>query len=288
MNDNQKYYLTTSNFRKLVFKSQIEVGEDIFEAYRQVFEGADLEPYVSHKEVKVLLKSILFLQKSEDALAHLEQESKARAAQRKRLDSPSRFLFLTGTPKYHTDNRCETLRADFENFEVPDEIVERGNEEVRRFRKFAQENRKLLSEQREDVFQMRLRSAFRLTRPLGKISAPNSGTTLAGQMKDSLAIDQVVARIHSAITKLETFRQTDEGKRAIKAYMYASTKVLFEQTNLSDVDRELLETKRDLISLVLQYHVMKHRGGAVTFSAKLLGLYGFEPCGVCCPGELML
>ena len=146
--DEVKYYLTTSNFRKLVFNSHIVVGDNIVEAYRQVFEGADLTPYLNHKEVKSLLKSILFLQKSESALVALEKASQKRIEHSKRLDSPSNFLFVAGAPKYHANSNCETLRADFENFEVPEEISNRGSGEVKSFREFALQNRRLLTEGR--------------------------------------------------------------------------------------------------------------------------------------------
>lgn len=285
MTDVNRYFLTTSNFRKLVYKSHVEVGENIVEAYRQVFEGADLMPYLNHNEVKTLLKSILFLQKSEDALSILEKEGQKKFAERKRLDSPSKFLFVAGAPKYHAKSNCETLQADFENFEVPEEISSRGAGEVKSFREFALKNRKLLSEGREDVFQMRLRSQYRLTQPLGKVSAPNSGTSPWG-MDNEIKIDEIVARIHKAINKIESFKESEEGNKAYEAYMYASTKILFSEGGMDSVKRQLLEAKRELIGLIVDYHVKKEMGGSVTYSEELLKLFGFEPCRVCCPVNL--
>lgn len=255
------------------------------EAYRQVFEGADLTPYLNHKEVKSLLKSILFLQKSESALTALEKASQKRIEQSKRLDSPSNFLFVAGAPKYHANSNCETLQADFENFEVPEEISNRGPEEVKSFREFALLNRRLLTEGREDVFQLRLKNQFHLKQPLGKISAPNSGASSLS-MENQLGIDEVVARIHKSIQKIESFKGTEDGAKAVKKFMYSSTKSLFSGGNLSDVERELLETKRELINLILDYHIKKEAGGSVTYSEDLLRLYGFEPCRVCCPIDL--
>jgi len=281
MTEHHKYYLTTSNFRKLVFKSHIEVEDDIMAAFREVFEDADLAPYLSHKEVKSLLKCIIFLQKSDEVLAKMEKQSQERIADKKRLDYPNKFLFVAGAPKYHFSGGCKTLGADFENFEVPDEVQNRGPEEMKKFREFALENRKLLSEGREDVFCLRLKNQFHLTQPLGKVSAPNSGTSSLA-VNDEIKIDDVVASIHKTIAKLEDFRATEEGRK----YMYASTKALYDSKKLGNIERELLETKRELINLVLNYHVKKEKGGAVTYSAELLKLFGFEPCGVCCQEEV--
>ncbi len=281
MTDEIRYYLTTSNFRKLVFKSHIVVEDNIVEVYRQVFEGADLTPYLNHKEVKSLLKNILFLQKSESVLISLEKESQKKIEQSSRLDSPSKFLFVAGAPKYHANSNCETLRADFENFEVPAEIYNRGPTDVKNFREFALKNRNLLSEGREDVFQLRLKNQFNLKLPLGKISAPNSGTSILS-IENELQIDEIVARIYKMIKKVESFKQTEEGSNAVKNFMYASTKNLFSGAKLSDIERELLETKRELINLILDYHIKNEMNGSVTYSEDLLRLYGFEPCRVCC------
>ena len=105
-------------------------------------------------------------------------------------------------------------------------------------------------------------------------------------MENGLEIDEVVARIHKAIQKIESFKQTEDGAKAVKNFMYSSTKSLFSGVNLSDTERELLETKRELINLILDYHVKKEAGGSVTYSEDLLRLYGFEPCRVCCPIDL--
>ena len=81
---------------------------------------------------------------------------------------------------------------------------------------------------------------------------------------------------------LEVPKNTEEGKQAIKRRMFASTRALFDGTKLSDVESELLETKRQLINLVLDYHVKKEKDGAIVYSAEFLALHGFEPCGICC------
>lgn len=282
MNHQNTYYITASNFRKLIFTSAVEIEGSISEVYKDIYEDADLAPFLNHKEAKKVRKSMVFLQKADAVLIAMEKANLEHRTQRKSLDSRSKFLFVSGSPKYHLNNACETLSQDFDNFEVPEKIAARGVDEVRRFREFAKQNRKLLGEGREDVFKLRLKSKFSLTSDIDRVLLPNSGRVTAPIADASIGLDGLKSKIEKIIEKLESFKTTEEGKAAIKAYMYASVGTLSDGRTLTDNGRSLLENKRDLINLVLQYHVHKYKGGNVSFSANLLALYGFEPCGTCC------
>lgn len=284
----KKYYITASNFKKLVFRSQTMITKNILDIYRDAYDKADLGSFINQKEAAKLTKSAIFLREADDHLIAMENENKARQKQRKNLDSPSKFLFVAGSPKYHVNNACETLSKDFDNFEVPDEIESRGSAETKRLREFAQENRKLLGEGREDVFLLRLQSKFKLKSRIDRVSFPNSGKVITSVDDRSKSVDDLVSMIDEVIQKLQSFAETEEGRKATKDLIYAPVNILNYQNNLSGVERSLLENKRNLINLVLQYHIQKYKGGDVTFSAELLKLYGFQPCGKCCAEEAKL
>lgn len=282
MNHQNTYYITASNFRKLIYRSVVKIDRPISEVYKEIYEGADLAPFLNHKEARKVRKSMIFLQEADAVLIAMEKANLEQQKQQNSLDSHSKFLFVSGPPKYHVNNACETLSKDFDNFEVPEEIEARGSAEIRSFRKFAQQNRKLLGEGREDVFLLRLKNKFNLISHMGRVSLPNSGGVTAPVADASVGLDGLTSKIEELIEKLESFKTTEEGKMAIKAYMYASVSTLTDSRNLTDAASNLLENKRDLINLVLEYHVHKHKGGNVSFSADLLALHGFEPCGTCC------
>lgn len=282
MNQEKKYYVTTSNFKNIVLRSEIQIESDIFEIYKKAYDKIDLSSYINYKEAQSIRKSAIFLEQTDELLISLQQKNEEKIQRRKNLESSSNFLFVAGAPKYHIDDTCKTLSNDFANFEVPEEILIRSKEDVKKFREFAIKNRKILTEGKEDLFLQSLKTTFSLQSDISKIVLPNSGRTNFHKPSEIASIDDVTLRIEKLIHEIELLRKTDEGEKVFKNYVFASTKKLISDKNLSDTARELLEIKRHLINSVLQYNAMKNARGDLTFSASLLKLYGFEPCGICC------
>ena len=277
----KKYYITQSNLRKLVFKAGI-VERDLSNLYEDIFDRVDLRQYVSTHEAQRLHAIAFFLQQSEDYLAKLAATIKT--APQRMHDSP--FVFVSGLPKYHRDETCETLSQDFNNFEIPTEITARGSAAVAEFRDFASKNRKLLNEGKEDVFLNRLQRQFHLQHPIGKVSFVNSGRTLLPEHDGDNNLEQIAVRIEGTIARLEAIRETADGAQVFKSHIYAPASRILRTDNLSPLAKQLLEHKKTLIDLVTEYVTVKHHGSDRTFSEHLLRLYEFEPCGICCKDEV--
>jgi len=282
MNEEKKYYITTSNFKKLVYRSEMRIETDISEIYRKAYDKADLSPYISHKEAQTIRKGVLFLKQTDEHLVSLQKRHQANIQRLKNLESPSNFLFVAGAPKYHVDDTCETLSNDFDNFEVPEEILNRNKEDLKKFREFGVKNRKLLTEGKEDLFLRSLKTTFNLKSDISRVVLPNSGKTSFYRPSELSGVDDVISQIEQLIERMENLRNTVEGEMVFKKYIYASTKILISDKNLSVTARDLLEVKRNLINLVLQYNAINNERGDMTFSASLLELFGFKPCGKCC------
>jgi hypothetical protein len=278
-----KYFITSSNFKKLVQASHIKVNENLTDVYQKIYSTSDLSKILNHNEARSIRKSTLFLQESEKQLLELEKLNKINNSASKQTTSTKKFIFESGAPKYHTSSSCETLTRDFNNFTIPDEIRRRGESEIEAFIEFAKANRKLLGEGKEDIFLLRLQTQFKLESRIDKVSYPNSGKFDIPSQYENVNLSDITARIEVTIEILNSFTATEEGKNAVKKLIFAPLKRLYEdEIILSAIERSLLETKRDLINLILQYHTYKHKDGTVTFSASLLEFYGFKPCGVCC------
>lgn len=283
MSTQGKYFITSSNFKKLVQASRIEVNDSITDVYREIYNTTDLSKILNHNEARRIRKSTLFLQESEARLLELEKLNKFKTTQSRQTASANKFIFESGAPKYHTSSSCETLTRDFDNFEIPEEIRLRGENEINAFKDFAKANRKLLGEGKEDIFLLRLQNQFNLKSRIDKVSFPNSGKIDMPMQHGHAHLSEIIAKIEVTIEILNSFTATEEGRHAIKKLMYAPQRILYdEEISLSDIERTLLETKRDLINLILQYHTQKNMGGTTTFSASLLEFYGFKPCGICC------
>lgn len=287
MSHQEKYFITSSNFKKLVFASKIWIHSEISEVYREIFDKANVSNLINHNEARRIRKVILFLQESEERLISLEAQNKFTSGRKPLNSSTGNFLFESGPPKYHTSSSCETLSKDFDNFEVPEEVISRGEDEVKAFRDFARANRKLLGEGKEDIFLLRLQNQFSLHSRIGKVSFPNSGKIDVPSQTIQISPNEIADKIEVAIEVLNSFRATPEGLVAFKKLMYAPINRLHDsELSFTEVERSLLEGKRNLINLIMQYHIQKHRGGNTTFSAKLLEMYGFKACGSCCEDNI--
>lgn len=84
-----------------------------------------------------------------------------------------KYVYKEHQPAYHTNKDCKRLHSDFTNFELPQEIKERGDLEIERFRKWFSENQYLL--ETPDVFVMRLKLAFGISYNPKSIIYENSG-----------------------------------------------------------------------------------------------------------------
>lgn len=281
MNNQNSYYITQSNLKKLAFRSEI-IENNLSNLYETIYDRQDLRGYVSKSEAQQLGTLATFLQQSEDQLIQLASRSKSPASS----TQSSSLIFVSGPPKYHKDATCDTLTRDFENFEIPEQIRVRGKDAVEAFRNFAKANRKLLNEGKEDVFILRLKRQFNLTSDIGKISFSNSGKTMVQKDDSTIDLGQLVINIRQAVDQMETLRATEEGTKALESYKYAPASKLLRSNDLAPYERQVLEYKRDLLALVTEYVIRKHNINGSVFSQRLLEVYGFTPCGVCCSDDV--
>lgn len=89
------------------------------------------------------------------------------------INDSKKYVYKEHQPAYHIDKDCKRLHSDFTNFELPEEIKERGDLEIERFRKWFSENQYLL--ETPDIFVMRLKLAFGISYNPKSIIYENSG-----------------------------------------------------------------------------------------------------------------
>ena len=87
-----------------------------------------------------------------------------------------KYVYKEQQPAYHLYDHCERLHADFSNFELPQEIKDRGDDEIERFRKWFKENSYDLGKD-PARFSMRLQLAFKISINPKSINYENSGGT---------------------------------------------------------------------------------------------------------------
>jgi hypothetical protein len=240
----KKYSITISNFKKIIEESKIIIEEDITTTFRSIYGEINLRPYLNNKEAIDIRKLAEFLTNSE-MHASLFKGKKISNQIKKAIPSRSNYIFTSSSssPKYHKNSECRTLLNDFENFEIPAEIKDKGEEEIVKFRAFARENRGLLKNGNEYLFIQKLKEKFDLTSDINKISFNNSGKVDVLKMS-TINIKEKISEI---IKNLEEINKSDKGRESIKQYMFTPNKmikVMKENENICLLDLEVLELKK--------------------------------------------
>lgn len=244
-----KYAITTSNFKKLVQRTKIEIEEDIITTFKSIYSETNLRPYLNKKEATDIRKLAEFLINTEKYGSALQKQLEKSALPAVNKAMPNHYLFTSASlaPSYHKSIDCKTLANDFENFEIPLEIREKGEGEVNRFRNFAKENRGILKNGKEYLFIQKLKDEFRLKCDINKISFHNSGKVEVSRMSTP-NIKENITRI---IERLEEIRATEDGRLSLTKYMFApstAARALRENETLNDTDREVLEHKKSALN----------------------------------------
>lgn len=132
-----KVYITRNNANKI---TQFYVGEIL-----KTIEKSDAVN-IYKEDLSWILSTIDFKYLYIEQLVCSESDILKETGRSLRRED-GRFLFVSkAPPKYHRQPHCEYLHADYTNFSIPPEIEEKGAEHIEKFRRFAEENKKVLYE----------------------------------------------------------------------------------------------------------------------------------------------
>jgi hypothetical protein len=266
-------YITTSNALHIIYKTDIKSLE---------LGGA------------VYKKKIYFLSKFEENSLLAIQEL---------LKDPDKFfteiykpvvlkdtykLVYEGTPPaYHKAIDCPRITANYENFEIPEAIREKGVDEVVKFRKWFEENKHLLD--KPDVFVMRLELRWGVVTNPKAIKRDNSGWTEVENYK----LEELENRIDELLRESGRYFNASEQNRVILRQFNKFTFLAYRDgpidnnvTGYSDqVVKALLKDynnkiKKPLKRLLIEYYRLTLNPD-LKLEGILLDQLGFKPCGQC-------
>lgn len=199
-----------------------------------------------------------------------------------------RYVYEGGKPAYHAKPDCERLNSNYRNFEIPEEIREKGKDEVLKFRSWFKENQYLL--EKPDVFVARLQMAFGVTMNPKAIDYENSGV----EVKENLNLEELEKRINKYISDAgQYFNNADQEKKDIirrfQKYTflaYSNKDIQNNNTRFSDealkkfLKQYDVHFKRPIKDLLIEYYRVLHNPD-LKFEGNLLEQLGFRPCGSC-------
>ena len=181
----KKAFITKSNLNSIV--TSLEEIEQLNSADKTALYKYPI--YFLHKnEIDRLLKQREFLKDPENVFKIYKKK--------KSVDS-KKYIFEGAKPAYHTRKDCINLNSNFNNYEIPTEIQEKGDAEIEKFRKWFKSNQIYLSE-KPDLFSLKLQIAFGLSIVPVVINHDNSGLTEL----DNLNLNDLEERIDSIASHL--------------------------------------------------------------------------------------
>lgn len=204
-----------------------------------------------------------------------------------KVEDKLKYVFEGTHPAYHLDASCPRLNSNFKNFEIPQEIKNKGASEVLKFRKWFKANMHLM--EKPKIFTMKLFHAFNIQINPRAIDYENSGI----EEKENLNLSQLEERIDSLLRDASNFWRENPNKQGVirrfQKYTflgYRLEEIYNNDTGLSDIElKEFLREydakfKKPIKDLLIEYYRVKLNPD-LKFEGKLLEQLGFRPCGTC-------
>ncbi|MBU3009532.1 hypothetical protein [Cobetia amphilecti] len=260
-------FLTQSNYNILV-NSYAQIVTEVSDATKQLIYKDNLSWILSEVELRYLFAECLTLTQggTENTPVKLIQKR----------DSGHLF-FSGGTPKYHYNERCEYAWKAYDNYDIPAEIKAKGDKEVERFKKFAQDNKELYREDTSRFFK-RLEAQFFLKNPLKKISYQNSGI----RPFDDLSIVEIEKRIDEHLKECRNYLEKNPKAKNTK---FAPSWYI-KSGKMDETERKFHhDFKHKLKKMMREYLKIKEGGISknkrICLNQSYLDSLGFEGCKAC-------
>lgn len=270
-------YITTSNSKKLVRTlSEISLNEIEIAVYKK-------DIYFLHRKEIAMLKGIReFLRDPDNFSTQYYKPLEVR-------DS-FKYVYPETLPSYHKDNTCERLHSKFINFEIPFEIVERGEGEVKKFRVWFSEFKNLLETDGKKFIE-KLQAHFSINREMSLKSyeRPNSGA----EEKENYSVSDLEKKIDDLLKEAgKYFKANPEKQAIIKRFgkltflAYVHGNIYTNDSGLNDDELKAFlkmydeKFKKPVKELLIEYYRVLHNPD-MTFDGTLLDKINFRPCGHC-------
>lgn len=267
-------YITVTNSKKLLRKLDLKKFEDLLgDVYKK-----DIY-FFSKREKSMLIGIRELLKDPENFVVEFYNPVKV-------IDT-FKYIFEEQQPAYHVDSLCERLQSNFQNFELPEEIKAKGEEEIKDFRKWFKQNSYTL--EKPDVFFMRLKARWGIETNPKAIEYINSGADDIS----NLNLEELENKIDDLLRLAgKYYRENPDKQQLIKRFgqltflayingdIYKNDKGLNDES-LKDFLRYYdLTFKQPVRELLIQYYRVLHNP-EMTFEGFLLEKLNFKPCGLC-------
>ena len=272
-------YITKSNYSKVAAKVIGELNENIGDICARIYGTKNLTKYLNHREIKDIEHKRLLIENASKYINEYLENKKHEERTKAPSNTLSSFVFVSNKPpKFHFKRDCDFLTKDYHNFYIPPEIEERGKNEVQKFRDFANENRHLLNENKEDLFVFRLISQFKLQGEISKVVFTNTGVREFGFCN---AKEDIENRIDEVFNSIDKIGESEEGEKLLRKYIFLGHNMPHKIPKNDEGALDILRLKSELIDLLMRLHMANNSKSDFSLNRDFLESIGFEGCAAC-------
>jgi len=266
-------YITLSNMMSIVYQTDL----DSFDSDKEIYKNPIY--FFSEFEKKRLLAAHELFDNPD---LFLTETYKPR-----NTEDTLTMVYEGSSPSYHENVDCSRLRSDYENFEIPPEIKQRGAEKINEFREWFRGVEHLYKES-PDIFVARLHARWKIITNVNAINIGNSG---AVEMENR-SLAKIEQEIDKKIKEAGRFYyQSEKNTKILKAfsrktYMAYKDEMWGNNTGYSDDEvKELLKDyderfKKPLLQDLTHYYRAKLNPD-IKMEGRLLEELGFIACRQC-------
>lgn len=261
-------FITKNNARQLEYqvdKSEIEkiMLDDLYKLSLWM---------LTKKEQQWLGAARMFYENPEFYVDRIYQKSE------KKTDST--MVYVAGSPAYHAKQNCTVLKQNYVNYEIPLEIIKRGDDTVRAFREWWKSEEQLLNSNPSRFFELMSIRWLLINPPrMQSITADNSGV----QALENPDISVVEAEIDEVIKSMNEIKKNND--LLIKDYGKKTFAVRKGTVSIeSESDRKVLDdwhSKKELLKRKLRLFFQLRFNPDLEISGSVLDSLGFKKCKQC-------
>jgi hypothetical protein len=198
-----------------------------------------------------------------------------------------KYVYEGHAPAYHKTLDCSKISSVYENYKIPAEIVEKGKEEVLKFRTWFKENKEHLDN--PEVFVMRLKMRWGIETNPQAILYKNTGY----HKLENYSIEELEEKIDDLLSESVQYYKANERNTVILKKYSRATFLAYKAEKLEDNDtgysdkeiKEILQEyeekyKRPLSTLLIEYYKVS-LNPKLELNGLLLDALGFRRCSHC-------
>lgn len=264
-------YVTLANTNKIIYNSDIQSLNLEGEIYKMRIY------FLSSYEANALLAIQELLKDPENYFNEIYVPYKAS-------DTFS-YIYEGQLPAYHKYSCCPRLQSDYQNFEIPSDIKEKGPEIIQEFRDWFETVKHL----KGDVFAMRLQIKWGIETNPKLINRENSGSIA----KENFTIEELEEKIDNLIKAAGRFYYKSKKHTIILKRFSKYTYLAYKEDDLSNNNtdysneeiKDLLryyddKFKKPLKKYLIEFYRLKFNPN-IKMEGYFLERLGFLPCRHC-------